>query len=355
MLSNSAAVGLVAAVYLTLLMLQLNPSVPVTMGAVASVFTVVALAYGSAAAALTWAIYALRQLAGFELTNPAWVSLRILAWSSGAASGAVAGLCWLHARGMQTTLDPSAPRTLTRTAVVLGIASALLLATALTRTFVRRAPGVVAGTYGAIAVGAIVIAVALAGPATRVRTGSTLPREPAPALPSGSIPRVIVLVIDGASLDVISPAVASGRLPNFGRILDAGASMHLATTRPTQPETAWASAFTGKWPSHHGIRGAARYRPFVGGPALDIVPDYLFSQALVTSGLLLEEPYSFASEGALPLWQLLSQQGVTSGVIGIPLTYPADSVSGFMISDRFRRSASGASGTGTSSRPSWGS
>ena len=47
--------------------------------------------------------------------------------------------------------------------------------------------------------------------------------------------RVIVLAIDGASLDFVSPAAADGRLPNFGRLLDAGATLHLATLRPTQP------------------------------------------------------------------------------------------------------------------------
>ena len=61
--------------------------------------------------------------------------------------------------------------------------------------------------------------------------------------------RVVLLCLDGASLDVISPAVAAGRLPNFGRLLDRGASMHLATTRPTQPEPVWASVMTGMWPS----------------------------------------------------------------------------------------------------------
>ena len=47
----------------------------------------------------------------------------------------------------------------------------------------------------------------------------------------------MLLMLDGATLDVISPAVAEGRLPNFGRIFDGGAVLHLATLRPTQAET----------------------------------------------------------------------------------------------------------------------
>ena len=66
--------------------------------------------------------------------------------------------------------------------------------------------------------------------------------------------------------------------------------MHLATTRPTQPEPVWASIMTGMWPSRHGVRGSSRYRPFNGDAELEVLPDYVFSQALVRFGLLVEDP-----------------------------------------------------------------
>jgi hypothetical protein len=329
-LSNSAAAGVVVAVYLTLLVLQLNPGVGPTAGAISSVFAVTVLSYGAVVAASTCAVYLLRQVAGFGLTNPAWVSLRLLAWTSAVASGAVAALSWQHGRALQTTLDPSAPPTLTRTALILGAASALLVGTALTRTFVRRAPAVVAATYVVFSIGSIGVALATAGTPALAPPGA----PPASASADTGGPRVLLVLVDGASLDFVSPAVAAGRLPNLGRLLETGASMHLATTRPTQPQTAWASAFTGKWPSHHAIRGAARYRPFGDGPALEVLPDYLFAQALLGLGLLVEEPYEFPDRGAPPLWQVLSEQGVTVGIIGLPLTHPARPVRGFVVSDR---------------------
>ena len=147
----------------------------------------------------------------------------------------------------------------------------------------------------------------------------------------------MALLLDGASLEVISPAVAAGRLPNFGRLLEDGASMHLATTRPTQPEPVWSSVVTGKWPAQHGIRGAAVYRPFTGGPAVHVLPDLLFAQALLRFGFLVEEPHSSASLRATPLWRILSSRGLATGVIGLPLTHPAEPISGFMVSDRFHR------------------
>ena len=113
--------------------------------------------------------------------------------------------------------------------------------------------------------------------------------------------------------------------------------MHLATTRPTQPEPVWASVMTGMWPARHGVRGAAKYRPFNGEVAIEVLPDYLFSQALIRLGLLIEEPYSSASLKSLPLWQIAARYGVPTGLIGLPLTHPADSPVGFIVSDRFHR------------------
>src|SRR5262249_10106577 len=65
--------------------------------------------------------------------------------------------------------------------------------------------------------------------------------------------RVLLLAIDGASLDMISPAAADGRLPNFGRLLDAGATLHLATLRPTQPGPVLTAMATGKLPARNGV------------------------------------------------------------------------------------------------------
>ena len=93
------------------------------------------------------------------------------------------------------------------------------------------------------------------------------------------------MAVDGASLDHISLAVAQGRLPNFGRVLDTGVATHLATLRPTQAEPIWTTVATGRLPQTSGVRSAARYRARPDGPALDVLPDYMFAQALVRCGL----------------------------------------------------------------------
>ena len=210
MLSNSILVGLVAAVYLALLFVLLNPSVPLTIGATASVLAVVTLSYGVPIAAVTYAGYVLRQLVVLDLLWPAWVSLRILAWSSGIASAAVAMLLWLNVRGFRMALDARVVPALMQGAVVLAIGGGLLLALALTRTFVQRAPIVVGTLYAAIALSSIGIPLLLRGEvADRHVAAPPVISEGFSSTPDAS--RVVALLLDGASLEVISPAVAAGR------------------------------------------------------------------------------------------------------------------------------------------------
>mgnify|MGYP003351491412 CR=1 FL=1 len=91
-------------------------------------------------------------------------------------------------------------------------------------------------------------------------------------------------MLDGASLDVISPAIAAGRLPNLGRIFDKGAVLHMATLRPTQAEPVWSAIATGRYPMSNGIRSSVLYRA-LGGTAIQLLPDYCFMQALVAAGI----------------------------------------------------------------------
>ena len=337
MLSNSAFAGLLAAVYLTLLLLHLNPAVPLQSRAVLSLLTVTTVTYGVHIFVVSYVLYVVRQIALGEPASPGWISLRLLTWSAAALSGTAAVITWLHAAGVGNALPPGAIAALTRAALVFAASTAVFLvlgiAEAATRHGRRTTVAILftLATIGSI-VGPLIARDAAAAP--------TPAREPAASdgTRNGG-PRVLLLCLDGASLDVISPAVASGRLPNFGRILDRGASMHLATTRPTQPEPAWASVMTGKWPARHGVRGAALYRPYSGGATLEMLPDYLFSQALVRFGFLVEAPHTSRSLQAQPLWHLLGGQGLRTGVIGLPLTHPAEPTTGFIVSDRFHRRA----------------
>jgi Type I phosphodiesterase / nucleotide pyrophosphatase len=336
MLSNSAFAGLLAAAYFTLLLLLLNPEVP--LAAVGAVLTVIVLSYGLHITVVSYALYALRQITVIEPSPPGWISLRLLTWSAAGLSGTASVITWLHASGLRNALDPRALPSLRLAAILLGVASVAFLILGLAQTKAhRRRRSAVAILFTIATISSIAAPLWVRGaglrPSVPVRARSTVTATPA------EHPRVILLCLDGASLDVISPAVAAGRLPNFSRILDAGASMHLATTRPTQPEPVWASIMTGVWPARHGVRGSSRYHLFNSDVELEVLPDYVFSQALVRFGLLIEEPYSSSSLGIQPLWRIAAGYGVRTGLIGLPLTHPALAARGFIVSDRFHRRA----------------
>jgi hypothetical protein len=336
MLSNSVFAGLLAAVYLTILLLHLNPSVPMTAAAAGPLFVVIAVSYGLHIAVVSYALYVLRQIAIVEPLSPGWISLRLLTWSAAALSGTAAVITWLHATGLQNALDSRALPAIMYAATAFVAATLAFLMLGFAQIAARpRHRATVAILFTVATMASILVPLWLRSGGIRRPADAATRSSLDPESASGA--RVVLLCLDGASLDVISPAVAAGRLPNFGRLLDRGASMHLATTRPTQPEPVWASVMTGMWPSHHGVRGTARYRPFNGDAAVDVLPDYLFSQALIRLGLLIEEPYSSASPQSLPLWQIAGRYGVPTGLIGLPLTHPAEARAGFIVSDRFHR------------------
>ena len=146
-----------------------------------------------------------------------------------------------------------------------------------------------------------------------------------------------MLLLDGASFEYVLPRVAQGRLPGFARLLEKAAVMDLATIRPTQPDPVWAAVATGMYPSKNGVRSAASYYARDDTRAVDLLPDHCFSHALVHLGFIRDLPNAATTWRARPLWSIVSQSGVRVGVARWPLTYPAEDVDGFIVSDRFHQ------------------
>ncbi len=144
-----------------------------------------------------------------------------------------------------------------------------------------------------------------------------------------------MLLLDGASLEYVWPRAAGGRLPNFARLLETGASMALATVRPTGPDPVWAAVATGMYPATNGVRSPSEYYVRGDTRSFALLPDYCFSHVLVHLGFLRREPNSSASLGVRPLWSILADAGIPAGIVRWPLTFPAQPVHGFVLSDRF--------------------
>src|SRR6266545_922910 len=91
------------------------------------------------------------------------------------------------------------------------------------------------------------------------------------------------------------------------------------------------------YPSKNGVRSAASYYARNDTRAVDLLPDHCFSHALVHLGFVRDEPNASTTWRARPLWSIVSSAGVPVGVARWPLTYPAEDVNGFLISDRFHQ------------------
>ena len=336
MLTNSVIGGLAFALHLTILVLQINPRYPL-MGTPGLTATLV-LSYGFHTTTIFYALIVLRQLLATEVISPGWISFRFLVWLCSASSGTAALLTWVNLRGLAPFMDPESVTRMTVGAVVLTSCAGVMVALALGHWWAGRhssRPG--AAVLAAALMASIAVPLMLRGPGAgapqRVRWPALAPEAAGP----GGEAKVVMVLLEGASLDVIAPAAAEGRLPNFERLIDRGASLHLATMRPTQPGPVWTAVATGKLPFKNGIRSSATYRPLASTSALEVLPDYCYSHALVEFGFLREQVHESRSLAALPVWSLLGKQGVPVGVVNWSVTQPARDVRGYLVSDHFGR------------------
>jgi Type I phosphodiesterase / nucleotide pyrophosphatase len=336
MLTNSLVGGALTGAYVTLLVLQLNPGLRLDAAAVAPVVLTWWLLYGLHATVFFYVLIVFGQLLAVEVRSPGWISLRLLAAFGTLAVSMATVVTWLNLRGFRSVLGPDAAARMTSGATALSVCAASCLAIALLQLILKRGRRLAAAMFAALLLTSLVVPVVLRGVGTPgVAAKVVQPVTNIAAVPSTA--RVTMILLDGASMDFIAPAAASGRVPNFGRLLETGAVMHLATLRPTQPAPVWTAVATGKLPYKTSVYSAARYAVPRSTERLDLLPDFCFAQALVRFGVLAVEAPTAAAIKARSMWQLLDSFGITTGVIDWPVTYPANAVNGYLVSDEFLR------------------
>jgi predicted AlkP superfamily phosphohydrolase/phosphomutase len=121
--------------------------------------------------------------------------------------------------------------------------------------------------------------------------------------------KLLVIGLDGATLDLIEPWAKQGLLPNLARLMQAGVYGHLQSVLPVLSSAAWSSFMTGVNPGKHGLYDFVKR-----------APDGYQLRPVDRSGL--REP---------TLWGLLSQLGKKVCVINVPMTYPPEIVNGIMV------------------------
>jgi hypothetical protein len=347
MLSNAVTGGVLTALYIAVLIFQLNPQVPaVSWTALAWVGAVVAFYAPYLGVALFFLLIA-RDLVAAQPLRPAWLSVRLLAWLGAVGAAGAAVLTWANLAAFSTILSDVAQERMRAGAWATTIVAGLLLAIAVLRySFGRRG----SRTVGTLLIVSLVASVAApmwfrgpGEPPLRLPAPANGP-QPTPGRATGPMtfaPRITIFAFDGASLGFIRQRVAAGQLPSLGRLLDRAATIDLATLAPTQAEPIWVAAATGKSPQKNGIRSNAAYRTSDRDTVpVDVLPDYCFASALPDQGFVLRSVPASSSLIARPMWDILADYGIASGIAGWPLTYPAHTDRGFLLSDRFDEAAS---------------
>jgi predicted AlkP superfamily phosphohydrolase/phosphomutase len=124
-----------------------------------------------------------------------------------------------------------------------------------------------------------------------------------------SSPRLLVVGLDSATLDLIRQWAGEGDLPTLARIMSEGAWGRLESVIPPLTGPAWISFMTGKNPGKHGIFDFIRRGK----------NDY--------NGM----PINASLRDGDTLWHLLSEAGRRVAVHAVPATYPPEPVNGTMV------------------------
>ena len=124
------------------------------------------------------------------------------------------------------------------------------------------------------------------------------------------MPKLLMIALDGATLDLLTPWMTAGELPLLKRLFDEGAGGTLLSTVPWATPTAFASLATGTNPGQHGIYDFGK---LIGDDYTAFVP---------TNGRHI---------AGHSLWKILTDAGLSSLVINMPMTYPVEKINGRMI------------------------
>lgn len=120
--------------------------------------------------------------------------------------------------------------------------------------------------------------------------------------------RAVVIGLDGATFDLLSPWVKEGKLPNMKRLIEDGCWGPLRTVVPPSTSSAWTSFATGKNPGKHAIFEFMK---------LDKETYQLY-------------PANSTSVKTKSLWDILGPTK-RSIILNVPMTYPPRHINGLMI------------------------
>lgn len=125
--------------------------------------------------------------------------------------------------------------------------------------------------------------------------------------------RVLVIGLDGATWDLLTPWINEGKLPNLARLQREGCSGPLMSTIHPVTTPAWISFLTGRTQGQHGVYDHVQRQP--GSYRMELM-----------DATRIQSPLMF---------DYLGKQGLRSISINVPQTFPPPAIPGLMISGLF--------------------
>jgi predicted AlkP superfamily phosphohydrolase/phosphomutase len=123
--------------------------------------------------------------------------------------------------------------------------------------------------------------------------------------------KILIIGLDAATMDLVKPWSQAGYLPTLARLMKEGAYTNLLSTPNMHSASAWTSILTGLNPGRHGM--------------------YVFSDRDFKTGQQVF--FKGGDRRGDLITRHLARQGLGSGMLNVPMTYPAECSAGsFMIS-----------------------
>jgi hypothetical protein len=150
--------------------------------------------------------------------------------------------------------------------------------------------------------------------------------------------RVRVLGVDGLDRRMAEQMIGRGEMPHLQGLLATGAHAVLRAEPERVPAIVWTTIATGRGPEAHGIRSTgARRLPGMRMP-MPLSDEDPFARALGTATDLLRlgrsQPATSVLRRAKTFWNVASDKGLRVGVVNWWATWPADSVTGYVVTER---------------------
>jgi predicted AlkP superfamily phosphohydrolase/phosphomutase/tetratricopeptide (TPR) repeat protein len=131
--------------------------------------------------------------------------------------------------------------------------------------------------------------------------------------------KVLLIGWDAADWKILNPLIDQGLMPNLEKLINGGTISNFATLDPPYSPMLWTSMSTGKRPYKHGVHGF-----------IELTPDRKKVR-----------PVMSISRKTKAIWNMLSEHGKKTHVVGWWPSHPAEKINGTMISNFYQNHVGG--------------